>query len=199
MAKRASQAFRGSERHPLPFWIWLLAGIGIGLGMAAVAFHQGWVPELRGERGPRPDARAQPEPAGDAGVRPAAEAEQRRRFDFYTLLPEMETVIPNEEIRREAEKPPAAPTATEQSQPVASGQRLFLQAGSFRSAPEAEQMKARLALFGVRAQVVPVTINGADWFRVRAGPFEDARALDSARATLEANGISAMAVRIEGG
>jgi cell division protein FtsN len=196
MAKRASQAFRGSDRYPLPFWIWLLVGIGIGLGLAAVAFHQGWVPELRGERGPRPDARAQPAPAGDTGVRPAAEAERKPQFDFYTLLPEMETVIPTEEIRREAEQAPvaAAPTA-----PALAKGPMFLQAASFRSAREAEQMKAKLALFGVRAQVVPVNVNGVDWFRVRAGPFEDARALETARATLEANGIKAIAVRQDGG
>lgn len=196
MAKRASQAFRGSDRRPLPFWVWLLAGIGIGLAMAAVAFHQGWVPELRGDRGPRPDARAEPAPSGDAGVRPAAEAERKPQFDFYTLLPEMETVIPAEEIRREAAQPPASPDpkATE----PAKG-RLFLQAASFRSSAEAEQMKARLALFGFRAQVIAVNVNGVDWFRVRAGPFDDARALEAARATLEANGIKAMAVRPDGG
>lgn len=198
MAKRASQAYRGSDRSPLPFWVWLLAGIGIGLAMAAVAFHQGWVPELRGDRGPRPDARAEPAPAGDAGVRPATEAESKPRFDFYTLLPEMETVIPTEEIQREAEQPPALPDPTAAATEPAKG-RLFLQAASFRSSAEAEQMKARLALFGFRAQVISVNVNGDDWFRVRAGPFDDARALESARTTLEANGIKAMAVRPDGG
>lgn len=196
MAKRASQAYRGSDRNPLPFWVWLLAGIGIGLGLAAVAFHQGWVPELRGERGPRPDAQAEPAPAGDAGVRPAAEAERKPQFDFYTLLPEMETVIPTEEIRREAEQAPASPEPAA-SEPAKSP--MFLQVASFRSSAEAEQMKAKLALFGFRAQVVPVNVNGVDWFRVRAGPFEDARALEAARATLESNGIRAIAVRPDRG
>jgi hypothetical protein len=104
MVKRASQAYRGGDRSPLPFWIWLLAGIAIGLALAAVAFHQGWVPELRGDRGPRPDARAEPPAAGDAGVRQAAEAEAERkpRFDFYTLLPEMETVAAGTGIGRES-------------------------------------------------------------------------------------------------
>jgi len=198
MAKRTSQAFRGSDRRPVPFWIWFFAGLVAGVALSAVAFQQGWVPELRGDRGPQPDARAEPAPAGDAGVRPAAEPERKPQFDFYTLLPEMETVIPNEEIRREAEKPEAVPPSTPEAAPVASS-RLFLQAGSFRSTPEAEQMKAKLALFGMRAQVVPVTVNGADWFRVRVGPFDDARTLDSARATLEANGISTIALRTEGG
>jgi cell division protein FtsN len=56
-------------------------------------------------------------------------------------------------------------------------------------------MKARLALMGIRAQVVPVNVNGVDWFRVRAGPFDDARSAEAARGTLEANGIKAIAVR----
>lgn len=198
MAKRTSQAFRGSDRRAVPFWVWFLAGVVAGVALSAVAFQQGWVPELRGERVPQPDALAEPAPAGDAGVRPAVEAERKPQFDFYTLLPEMETVIPTEEIRREAEKPAANESVTPEAAPAGSS-RLFLQAGSFRSTPEAEQMKAKLALFGMRAQVVPVTVNGADWFRVRVGPFDDARALDSARATLEANGISTIALRTEGG
>jgi cell division protein FtsN len=198
MAKRTSQAFRGSDRRPVPFWIWFLAGLVAGVALSAVAFQQGWVPELRGESGPQPDARAEPVPPGDAGVRPAAEPERKPQFDFYTLLPEMETVIPTEEIRREAEKTEGAVPATPEAAPATSS-RLFLQAGSFRSTPEAEQMKAKLALFGMRAQVVPVTVNGSDWFRVRVGPFDDARSLDSARATLEANGISTIALRAEGG
>ena len=56
-------------------------------------------------------------------------------------------------------------------------------------------MKARLALMGLRAQVVTVRINDATWHRVRVGPYVSARELDDAKRTLESNGIRAIALR----
>jgi cell division protein FtsN len=198
MARRNVQAYRDGSGNALPFWVWLLIGLVLGFGLAALAFHQGWVPELRDSRGPRPEARAEPPATGDRDSRPTAESEPRRRFDFYTVLPEMETVVSAEELRQEAAQAPAGTTAERGSAAEPRG-RLYLQAASFRSAAEAEQMKARLALLGLRAQVVPVNVNGVDWFRVRAGPFDDARAIEGARATIEANGIRAIVVRPDGG
>ena len=67
--------------------------------------------------------------------------------------------------------------------------------GSFRAGPDAEEMKAKLALLGLRAGVVAVTIDGTTWHRVRVGPYATARELDEARRTLSANGIEAIALR----
>ena len=74
----------------------------------------------------------------------------------------------------------------------------MLQAGSFRNRADADALKAKLALSGLRAQITPVSVNGADWFRVRVGPFADLRTLDSTRQTLQADGISAIALRENG-
>lgn len=200
MSRRSSQAVREQARTPLPFYIWLLAGVLLGLALAALAFTRGWVPALRDDRSPRPDAAAVPVAPTDSGIErlkdsvPVPAAETRPRFDFYSVLPEMETVIPQEQIQAEAQATPAPDVASG----AATGTPLYLQAGSFRAAADAEQMKARLALVGVRAAVVPVNINGTDWFRVRAGPYPNARALSDARATLETNGINSIALRDAG-
>lgn len=191
-ARSKSQATRGASERPVPFWIWLLVGIGLGLALAGVALYKDWVPSLRGGDGPQPNPQAAAARGSDAGVaaEPAKPAEAKPKYDFYTVLPEMETVIPESEIKAEAAQP--APATDPAGTPPA---RLFLQAGSFRSQPDAEQMKARLALLGQRAAVVSVTVNGATWHRVRVGPFGSARELDEARRTLADSGVNAIALR----
>ncbi|MFN7552180.1 MAG: SPOR domain-containing protein [Pseudomonadota bacterium] len=191
MAHSKSQATRGGGPRPLPFYVWLLTGVVLGLGLAGVAMYRDWVPALRGGEGPQPNPQAAAVRGSDPGVaaEAAKPAETRPRFDFYTVLPEMETVVPDAQIAAEAAQPaPDSPTAT-------SDARLFLQAGSFRSPADADQLKARLALLGQRAAVVAVTVNGATWHRVRVGPFASARELDEARRALAESGIEAMALR----
>jgi cell division protein FtsN len=193
MAKSKSQATRGGQQaKPVPFWIWLIAGVGLGLALAGVALYRDWVPSLRGGSGPQPNPEAAAPRGGDAGVaaEAAKPADTRPKYDFYSVLPEMEVVIPEAEIKAQAEQPPAP--APEAGAPTA---RMLLQAGSFRSEPDAEQMKAKLAMLGQRASVVAVTVNGANWYRVRVGPFASARELDEARRTLADSGIEAIALR----
>ncbi len=182
--KRASQATRsGSERKQIPAWIWLLVGVLIGLGFAGVVFLKGWAPKLRDQ---------QPVPVVTTGkpTETAAPADAKPKYDFYSVLPEMEVVVPEEEIRSGATQPAPLPADA-----AGNPQRFVLQAGSFRNNGDAEALKAKLALFGLRAHIMPVTVNGADFFRVRVGPFADLRELDAARQTLQSNGISAIALR----
>jgi cell division protein FtsN len=189
MAKKPAQAFRGGERKLWPAWAWLGIGVLLGLALSALVLMRDWVPALRHADVPQPNPEASAPRTGDAGV--AAEpddAAPRPKYDFYSVLPEMEVVIPEAEIEAQARAPETQPAA----------QRLFLQAGSFRSAPDAEGMKARLALLGLRAQVVAVTVNGTQWHRIRVGPYASARELDDARRALTSNGIQSIALRETG-
>lgn len=188
MAKSKQQAFRGGEEKHWPAWAWLLAGVLLGLAVSGVALYRDWVPALRNADVPQPNpAATAPQSAEpDVAAEAARASESKRTFDFYSVLPEMEVVIPDSEISAQAQRADAA---------APGAQRLLLQAGSFRSAGDAEAMKARLALMGLRAQVVTVTINDAVWHRVRVGPYLSARELDDAKRTLETNGIRAIALR----
>ncbi len=184
MAAKRAQATRsrGNERGQIPAWIWMLAGIVVGLVIAGIVFFQGWAPKLRDQ---------QPVPAAAAAIPVvAAPVDNKPKYDFYSVLPEMEVVVPEEEIRSSATQPAALP-----AEAGGNPQRFVLQAGSFRNNGDADALKAKLALVGLRAQVTPVTVNGAEWFRVRVGPYADLQALDGARQTLQANGISAIALR----
>lgn len=190
MAKK-SQAYRGEPPRQWPAWIWLSAGVVLGLVLSAVVLLKDWLPALRPGNEPHPNPAATAERAGDAGVAAEAQkpAETKPKYDFYSVLPEMEVVVPEAEITAKAQAPAADPN------PTATPERYLLQAGSFRAAPDAEEMKAKLALLGLRAGVVAVTIDGTAWHRVRVGPYASARELDEARRTLTANGIDAIALR----
>lgn len=183
MAAKHKQATRsnGGGRAPLPFWVWLLIGLLIGLGAAALVLFKGWAPKLR-EQAPLPALPGKP-----VAALPAATAD-KPKYDFYSVLPEMEVVVPEDELK-------AAPAAPADPAQGGAATRYVLQAGSFRNSADADALKARLILAGLRAQVQPVSVNGSNWYRVRIGPFNDLSALDAARNTLKGNGIDGIALR----
>jgi cell division septation protein DedD len=75
------------------------------------------------------------------------------------------------------------------------GARLMLQTGAFKSAQDADAMRARLALLGLDARVSQVTQEGATvLYRVRIGPYRELDDLSGIRRTLSENGIEAQVV-----
>lgn len=74
----------------------------------------------------------------------------------------------------------------------------YLQAGSFRSQPDAEKMRAKLLLNGLDAFVKPGEAKGQTLHRVRVGPFYEKDRLDHARSSLKKRGISYMVLRVKG-
>ncbi|MDH3934366.1 MAG: SPOR domain-containing protein [Gammaproteobacteria bacterium] len=140
------------------------------------------------------------------------------RFDFYTLLPEMEVVIPEQEITAALKQPPppaavAAPVE-EASKPVAAipapkpapaktakpaSGTFYLQVGSFRNSAQAERFKAELAMQGMQTSIQTVTINNKDTYhRVRVGPFHDFDTLDKTRQSLKKKGIDSTPIKVTG-
>ncbi len=130
---------------------------------------------------PRPSAA---EPAASVPApRPATQ------FDFYTVLPEIEAVLPTEGARAEPEPP--RPTKAQE------GVFFMLQAGSYASYADADRLKARLALAGLEAHIQKVTIQSrGDFYRVRLGPFIDLNKLAAVDKRLAEQGISAIRLRI---
>jgi cell division protein FtsN len=142
------------------------------------------------------------------------------RFDFYTLLPEMEVVIPEQEITAALKQapPPVQPAApVEEAKPVTATRpppqatpaparpvkpaagTYYLQVGSFRNGDQAERFKAELALQGMQTSIQTVTINNKDTYhRVRVGPFHDFDALDKTRQSLKKKGIDSTPIKVTG-
>jgi cell division protein FtsN len=112
------------------------------------------------------------------------------RFDFYNLLPEMEVIVPEQEIS-------GTPTHEGVKQVEKPGTYL-LQAGSFRSRKQADQLRAKLSLLGLETSLQAVSINSKQaWHRVRVGPFDNLRELNEARSLLKKNGVDAILIRLK--
>src|SRR5690606_21607980 len=94
-----------------------------------------------------------------------------------------------------AAAPAAATPATAAAAPAADGARYLLQAGSFSAHGDAEALKARIALLGLRARVEEGTANGKTVYRVRMGPYATATELAEAQQKLGAGGLPALAMR----
>jgi cell division protein FtsN len=196
MTRRSNHARRGKPAGA-PAWLWLVGGILIGLVLAGIAVYGGLAPGLRPPAG-------QPEPAA-AGAAPADPAQEpaagnaRPRYDFYTVLPEMEVLIPDSELQAQVRAETPAATGTPGQPATAavppSGVRYRLQAGSYRDPRPAEEAKARLALLGISASVQSVNINGATFHRVYVGPYTSAGEVERVKQQLADNGVPAITVR----
>ena len=97
-----------------------------------------------------------------------------------------------------AESKGGAPVIDKSTPAAESGEikQSFLQAGAFRSADDAEYMKAKLALLGFEARVMPTERTSGTLYRVRVGPYARAEDLNRARERLTENGIQPTVVPV---
>lgn len=124
------------------------------------------------------------------------------KFEFYTLLPEMEVVVPDEDLAAPAPAPAESSTTTEtptsaateddapgDTDPALKSGHYVLQVASFRSIRDADGLKAQLTLLGFQPVVQTVAINSDEkWHRVRIGPYADRDSLEAARIRLRSDG-----------
>lgn len=121
---------------------------------------------LAEQEGPAP--RAAPRPSVQVGDAPAATAPAR---DLPPLAPP-NTVAGNEVDGR------FLPSAQVAEVPVRKIGRIYIQAGAFTVAGNADRLRSRLAPIGP-SQVSTATVNGQRFYRVRLGPLADVQTADS--------------------
>ena len=109
-------------------------------------------------------------------------------YDFYTILPNMEVNVSEWEAGEE-----------NSPEPVSDEDGLYiLQVGSFKEYSAADEVKAELALMGIKADIQRVVINGRDIrHRVRIGPYKDLKKLHAARELLFANNFDFMLLKLK--
>ena len=178
----------GRKSHGTPGWMWLLAGILIGLGLAYYLSAKGYIPQPQADSSSSEESAATGTASDAEEVAPAADEPKKSPYDFFTVLPEMEVVVPEQELSKKS------PPQLAQTDPADSGSYL-LQVGSFRQNSDAEQMKARLALLGITASIQTVTVNDATWHRVRVGPVSGIGQADEMRSQLSDNGIDSLVMK----
>ncbi len=121
-----------------------------------------------------------------------------KRFQFYDILPGKTDGVPEKAAKAE-DKPEAkqeAPKKEEKKEDKKEESKeskipLFLQAGSFSTAQDADNQKAKLAFMGVEAVVQQVMIQDKTLYRVRVGPYMKIDELNKVRAELAKSGIDA--------
>jgi cell division protein FtsN len=84
-----------------------------------------------------------------------------------------------------------------QKKPAAARETFFLQAGAFQNAPDADNLKVRLALLGVEATIQTTTLpDKGVWHRVRVGPYTSVEELNRTRDTLKQNGVETALIKV---
>ena len=156
----------------------LVAGAVVG-AMAWAFMHQGQHAPLPLDA-PKPEAHKPPPDTPAEGSGP-------QHYDFYSMLPNFEVVVPEKErdVKRDLptvkiEKPGA----------------YVLQAGSYHNEGDADRVARQLTLQGVDAKVQRVALDSDVWFRVRVGPISDLGQLNKVRRQLQSADVDALVIRI---
>ncbi|MCM8595202.1 SPOR domain-containing protein [Accumulibacter sp.] len=90
---------------------------------------------------------------------------------------------------------PAESTRPKNDRENALREPIYLQAGSFQNASDADNQKARLALIGAEARIQQVMLQDKVWYRVRLGPYHRMDEVNNLRADLARQGIEANVVK----
>ena len=178
---RKKTARKAGHKRPVPGWIILLSGVLSGLLLAVFIYIKGWVPEpIQNSQQPVPGvAQEMVKPVEDVSENLS---KQKPDYDFYSVLPEMEVVIPKEELEQQAARDSKEYT-------------YILQVSSFKNQADAEELKARIAFSGQIAYLQSIDVNGTQWHRVRVGPFDSSREADKQKRQLEQGGHKALVLK----
>ncbi len=182
-----------------------LLGLFIGLvGGVLIAFGVVWYlnkspfPFLeKGARDERPEASATAQPVLPLPGKPGDQVSDKPRFDFYKILPGNQEAVPTPPDQATPASQPSAQASPQPAPPkAAANQSVYLQAGAFQNSGEADNLKAKLAMMGLEANVQTVTLPGRGAVnRVLVGPYAKPEDLNRVRGQLSQNGIQATVVK----
>jgi len=173
------------KKQPIPGWWWMVTGLLIG----------GFIMFLSNLK--EPDNTTVITPIKKTDVRHVKKPEQQKiqpiqtnkpRFDFYTILPNMEVVIPEAEIeeRRRLEGTGKGKVGT-----------FIIQIGSFKKMSQADTLKARLALLGIESSVQTINQSGTVWHRVKSGPHKSFLKVDRIQNKLHRNHMDSIIIKVD--
>ena len=153
------------------------AGMVVGVVLAGGVFLYLKDPGEAVAEVPRPE----PQPT------PPVDTETAESYDFYEMLPKFEVVVPERDKEVKQDLP-----AAQVDRPGV----YVLQAGSYRSQPDADRVAAKLKVQGVDAKVQRVAVDNDVWHRVRIGPIKDLTEVNRVRAQLQAADIDGLVIRV---
>lgn len=191
-----SKDYKGNERKGGSrstggsLFIGILIGLVMGLAIAlGVAWYINKMPTPFQQRQPvtktEPAKAVDPEKIPKPADKNGQSADAKPRFDFYKILPGVEEPATEQQLRD-------AKVVIGKSR-----ESFYLQAGAFQNAPDADNLKARLALIGMQASIQTTTLpERGIWHRVRMGPYGSVEELNRTRDTLKKNGIDTTLIKV---
>ena len=182
------RAHHRKKKHSASPWLGVVTGLLIGLFVAFLVYIKMQSNDSTTQVVVKESLPAQPVQEDVRDVRKEKKATitpPEPRFDFYNLLPEMEVIVPESEIK----KPRAKPAAPDSSAASTSAKTIagtnYLQGGSFKNAEHADNLKAKLAFSGFETVIHKATLeisgNSETFHRVRVGPFNNLDAANRSR------------------
>lgn len=144
---------------------------------------------------PAEDKPARPGKADAKPDAPQTPAEKHAKaeppqYDFYKILPG------NAPPPAPQEKPATDPAKDKEA--ADKGKKIYLQVGAYQKEVDADNMKAKLALLGVEANIQ--SVNSSDkglLHRVRIGPLTRSEDVERLRGQLKANGLNPTPVKAD--
>lgn len=182
-----------NKKPPVMWWRWLLVAVLIVAFVVFLNMVRGMVAELMAGK-PETQVSQTEAPVVKQEIPleqkkpPVAEPEkpaepvqpEEPRYDFYTILPQAETVVPDYEIQTRVREELVGKTKQA---------KYVMQAGSFRQAEDAERHKAKLALLGIESWVEKAKVGNVIWHRIKIGPYDNPSSVSTIKALLQKNGI----------
>jgi cell division protein FtsN len=203
-----SRAQSRQQKKSLPGYVWLLSGLAIGLFIAFIIYLDKQ-PENEKDFGTAVQQeleklKQQAKKPDHKKTNPVTEDEtnekKEQKFNFYTLLPELEILIPEDETRPpETEKKSSSHSSSKpaSTRAPASNKRYVLQVGSFQNLDDAEKLKANLAFLGLSASIQHVRVKNQTWHRVRTGPYKDREQLYKRQKILKKNNLQGIPMELK--
>lgn len=191
MAKPAKKNEKPAARRGGSTFIGILIGLVLGLFIAlAVAWYINKLPNpFKGlSQPPRIDTPQPTAPQPKVTTTPPAD-KPKPSGD--------ETANKPKDAAPAADKSTGETKSAEAKSTPAARETFFLQTGSFQNAPEADTLKARLALLGLEATIQTRNLQDKGiWHRVRVGPYTDVEELNRVRDILKQNNIEVALVKV---
>ena len=210
--KRGASRYQAPAKKPIPGWLWMAIGLTVG---AFIVFLMKLEPGRDDIKREKPEQQQKAEKAAEANKTPPSPQQPvKPKYDFYTLLPESEVIVPPEAVPEKTPPVPAQPPVTPaeaakidtaRAQAALNGEvpppappvikpaattQFYLQAGSFRKQADADKVRAQIILLGQSVQVESGTVKEETWYRVLVGPFSNREQLTVAQKQLAGSGFN---------
>ena len=213
--KRGASRYQAPAKQPIPGWLWLAIGLTVG---AFIVFLMKLEPGQGDDVKRVKQEQQKATRAAEANKTPPSPQQPvKPKYDFYTLLPESEVIVPPDAVPEKTlptpQPVPTTPVTPEEAAkidtaraqaalagitpppapPVAKAApvtKFFLQAGSFRKEADADKVRAQIILLGQAVSVESGTVKDETWYRVLVGPFSNREQLTVAQKQLAGSGFS---------